>query len=189
MPVVRHLEVGFAVHLHAALAREERGGILHAARRIEPDLRAVGQHGLRAFAEFGIDDNRTSQPLDGGPGHPAAGQQHDDHGCGSRHTLQTADPPHPPGPFAEPRAAKPVGLIHVDAGRIVDAVVEIEQPIDLAQPPTVGRRGIVPGLHRGALFRVEFTAQISGQRRFVDFKIRHFHLLVCIVIQSAGKSY
>ena len=119
-----HLEIGFAVHLHAAFARKERSDVLDAAGGVEPDLGAVGQHHLRTFAQMGDDGQGLRKAFGKRHGGNAPGQQNHRHGGGSGGAERDA---------AQGDAASGVHAaleltertLDVDTGRIVDTVVDI----------------------------------------------------------------
>ena len=63
LSVVLHLEIGFAVHLHAAFARKERSDVLDAAGGVEPDLGAVLQLHAQVLSRRHFERRRPPRPL------------------------------------------------------------------------------------------------------------------------------
>ena len=122
--VVLDLEIGFTLHLHAALARKEGGDVLHAARRIEPHLRPVGQHHLRPLAQLGDDGHGLRQALGKQHGREPAGQEHrGDHGRSGYTHRAPAQGDTASGVHAA--LELPERTLDVDTGRVVDTVADI----------------------------------------------------------------
>ena len=177
--VVLDLEIGFTLHLHAALARKEGGDVLHAARRIEPHLRPVGQHHLRPLAQLGDDGHGLRQALGKQHGREPAGQEHrGDHGRSGNTHRAPAQGDTASGVHAA--LELPERTFDVDTGRIVDTVADIQYIINLAEHPAVCGRAVVPRLYGLRLRRVQLALQEGDQYLFVDFEICH---AVCLSIK------
>ena len=162
-----HLEIGFAVHLHAAFARKERSDVLDAAGGVEPDLGAVGQHHLRPLAQLGDDGHGLRQALGKQHGREPAGQEHrGDHGRSGYTHRAPAQGDTASGVHAA--LELPERTLDVDAGRIVDAVVDIQYVINLPQQSAVGGRRVVPRFDGRGFRSIQLASQVGCQYFFVD---------------------